>query len=100
MPKPKVHSRVGNEASQAMLIAGDDNLSRISTCLATAHHFLLSPEEAKEIVQRQVAAIAEHWDAVCEEAAISTTDRSPLASRQFLNPFSMEGLSMDEVRLS
>jgi serine/threonine-protein kinase HipA len=91
--------RAGNEASQAMLIAGDDNLSRISTCLATAHHFLLSPEEAMEIARRQVAAIAEHWDAVCEEAEISTTDRSLLASRQFLNPFSIEGLSMDEVRL-
>ncbi|WP_129776118.1 type II toxin-antitoxin system HipA family toxin [Peristeroidobacter soli] len=91
--------RAGNEASQAMLIAGDDNLSRISTCLASAHHFLLSPEEAVEIVHRQVAAIVEHWDAVCEEAAISTTDRSLLATRQFLNPFSMEGFSMGEARL-
>jgi serine/threonine-protein kinase HipA len=93
-------SRAGNEASQAMLIAGNDNLSRISTCLATAHHFLLSPEEAMDIARRQVEAIAEHWDAVCKEAALSTTDRSLLASRQFLNPFSMEGLKMKEVRLS
>jgi serine/threonine-protein kinase HipA len=93
-------SRAGNEASQAMLIAGEDNLSRISTCLAAAHHFLLTPEEALEIARRQVAAIAEHWDAVCEEAAISKTDRSLLATRQFLNPFSMEGLDMDEVRLT
>lgn len=91
--------RAGNEASQAMLIAGADNLSRISTCLATAHHFLLSREEATEIARRQVTAIAEHWDAVCEEAAISKTDRSLLATRQFLNPFSMQGLSMEEVRL-
>lgn len=92
--------RAGNEASQAMLIAGGDNLSRISTCLATAHHFLLSSKEAMEIARRQVAAIAEHWDAVCEEAAISMTDRLLLANRQFLNPFSVEGLKMGEVRLA
>ena len=92
--------RTGNEASQAMLIAGNDNLSRISTCLAAAHHFLLSREEATEIARRQVVTIANHWNAVCEEAAISKRDRSLLATHQFLNPFSMEGLGMDEVRLS
>ena len=92
--------RAGNEASQAMLISGSDNLSRISTCLAAAHHFLLSHAEAMEIAQRQVAAIAEHWDAVCEEAAISTTDRTLLATRQFLNPFSVAGLGMDEIQLN
>lgn len=92
--------RAGNEASQAMLIEGTENLSRISTCLAAAHHFLLSREEATEIAQQQVATIAEHWNAVCEEAAISKTDRSLLATRQFLNPFSMDGSGIDEVLLS
>ena len=92
--------RAGNEASQAMLISGNDNLSRLSTCLAAAHHFLLSHDEAMEIAQRQVAAIAEHWDAVCEEAAISNTDRALLATRQFLNPFSVEGMGMDEIQLN
>lgn len=87
-------------ASQAMLIAGNDNLNRISTCLATAHHFLLSHDEATEIARRQIAAIADHGDAVCEEAAISKTHRKLLATRQFLNPFSIEGMGMDEVRLN
>jgi serine/threonine-protein kinase HipA len=68
--------------------------------LAAAHHFLLSHEEATEIARRQVATIAEHWDAVCEEAAISKTDRKLLATRQFLNPFSVAGMGMDEVRLN
>jgi serine/threonine-protein kinase HipA len=92
--------RAGNEASQAMVIAGNDNLSRVSTCLAAAHHFLLSYDEALQIAQRQVAAIAEHWDAVCQEAAISKTDRRLLASRQFLNPFSVEGTAMDKIELN
>ncbi len=33
-------SRTGHEASQAMLIAGDDRMSRISSCLNAAGHFL------------------------------------------------------------
>ncbi len=83
--------RTGNEASQAMLIAGEDRLSRISSCLAAAHHFLLSREQARRIVQEQAAGIAGHWDEVCREARISQTDRRLLASRQFFNPFSVEG---------
>lgn len=84
-------ARAGNEASQSMLIAGEDRLSRLSSCLDAAHHFLLSREEAQQIARAQVAGIAEHWDEVCREARVSQTDRRLLASRQFLNPFSIEG---------
>ena len=91
--------RTGNEASQAMLIAGEDRLSRISSCLAAAHHFLLSREEAQQITHAQVAGIAEHWDEVCREARISQTDRRLLASRQFFNPFSLEGSGIETPRL-
>jgi serine/threonine-protein kinase HipA len=83
--------RAGNEASQAMLIAGEDRLSRISSCLDAAHHFLLSREDAARIVRAQVAAIAAHWDEVCREARVSQTDRKLLATRPFLNTFSLEG---------
>jgi serine/threonine-protein kinase HipA len=83
--------RAGNEASQAMLIAGEDRLSRISSCLDAAHHFLLSREDATRIVRAQVVAIAGHWDEVCREARVSQTDRKLLATRPFLNPFSLEG---------
>ncbi|MGH8189297.1 MAG: type II toxin-antitoxin system HipA family toxin, partial [Steroidobacteraceae bacterium] len=60
--------RAGNEASQAMLLTGEDRLSRVSSCFAAAHHFLLSHTEARAIAERQVAAIHRHWNAVCEEA--------------------------------
>jgi len=91
--------RTGNEASQSMLIAGEDRLSRLSSCLDAAHHFLLSHEEAKQIACAQVAGIAEHWDAVCREARISQTDRRLLASRQFLNQFSLEGAGIARPEL-
>jgi len=43
--------RTGNEASQAMLISGNNNLSRLKTCLETAHNFLLSKKEARENIR-------------------------------------------------
>ncbi len=83
-------SRTGNEASQAMRIADDNNLSQLKTCLATAHHFLLSKAEAAEIFAHQQAVIEQHWDEVCDQAALSQVDRNLFWRRQFLNPFSLE----------
>jgi serine/threonine-protein kinase HipA len=92
--------RTGNEATQAMLISGEDRMSRISSCLAAAHHFLLSTEEALQIARQQAEVIATHWNAVCEEARLTKTDRKLLGTRQFLNPFSVEGLALPSIRLA
>ena len=83
-------NRAGNEASQAMLIHGNDNLSRIKTCLDAAHHFLLSKEEGGAIVEKQKDVIETSWGSVCDEAALSETDRKLFWRRQFLNPYSDE----------
>ncbi|SEN59336.1 serine/threonine-protein kinase HipA [Nitrosomonas marina] len=80
--------RTGNEASQAMLISGNNNLSQLKTCLATAHNFLLSETQAHEIFEKLTAAIEQHWNSVCEEAKLSEVDKKLLWGRQFLNPFS------------
>ena len=84
--------RAGNEASQAMRIAGENNLSQIGTCLRAAPAFLLDAAEARGIASDQVRIIRERWDAVCDEAALSPVDRRTLRERQFLNPFSLVGL--------
>jgi serine/threonine-protein kinase HipA len=82
--------RAGNEASQAMLISGDKNLSQLKTCLETAHNFLLSEEEAREIFGSQISVIEQNWDAVCEDAKLNKVDERLLWRRQFLNPYSVE----------
>lgn len=82
--------RTGNEASQAMLIFGDNNLSQLKTCLKTAQNFLLSEEEARAAFGNLTAAIEQHWDAVCEEAGLNEVDKKLLWRRQFLNPYSIE----------
>lgn len=91
--------RIGHEASQAMLIAGDDRMSRISSCLDAAGHFLLSRPEAVGIAEHQLTRIVDHWDAVCNEANLTDTDRAFLWGRQFLNPFAFEGLDGDAAAL-
>jgi len=83
-------NRAGNEASQAMLIHGNDNLSQLKTCLATAHNFLLSEEDARLIFEKQKEIIETNWNTVCDEAELSEIDRKLFWGRQFLNPFSIE----------
>lgn len=91
--------RTGHEASQAMLISGDDRMSRLSSCLTAAGHFLLPRAQAIAIVEHQLACIIDHWDAVCAEAALTVTDRAFLWGRPFLNPFAFEDLNGDAAHL-
>ena len=81
--------RAGNEASQAMLIKGNNNLSQLKTCLATASNFLLSEKQAHAVFEHQIATIETHWDSVCQEAELNEVDKSLLWRRQFLNPYSL-----------
>jgi len=91
--------RTGHEASQAMLIVGDNRMSRISSCLEAAANFLLSRKEAIDIVESQLGCIIKHWDAVCDEASLTETDRAFLWRRQFLNPYAFEDLDGDAANI-
>ena len=81
--------RTGNEASQAMLIAGNNKMSQLATCLQTAHNFLLSQEEARAIFEHQIQIIKANFDAACAEAELSEIDKRLFWKRQFLNPYSI-----------
>jgi serine/threonine-protein kinase HipA len=82
-------SRTGNEASQGMLISGNNNLSRLATCLEAAKHFLLSKADASAIFAYLTETIEKHWQTVCDEADLNEVDRRWLWKRQFLNPWSI-----------
>lgn len=79
--------RTGNEASQAMLISGNNRMSQIVSCIEAAPHFLLTPNEATDIAEQQRQIIEESWKIVCDEASLSEVDRKLLWGRQFLNPY-------------
>ena len=82
--------RTGNTASQAMLISGDNRMSRLKSCLEAAHHFLLSNDDAHAICARLIDTIKNHWSAICEAAELSEVDKALFWRRQFLNPYSIE----------
>jgi serine/threonine-protein kinase HipA len=84
-------ARVGHEASQAMLIVGDNRLSQLSVCRQAAANFQLSRREADAIVEAQTTAIEEAWPEVCDEAELSLIERTAFWGRQFLNPFAFQG---------
>lgn len=90
-------ARTGNIASQAMLIIGQDRMSRLSTCVAAAHKFMLSNEEAIKIIQGQIATIKDNWTTVCDDADLSAVDRNYFGGKQFLNPFVFE--TMEDIFL-
>ncbi len=83
-------ARAGREASQAMLITGENRTSKLNVCLTAASHFRLSKELAEELIEQQLVAIRAHWPSVCEEAGLSPTERNALWRRQLLNPFIFE----------
>ena len=91
--------RAGQEASQAMLVHDNDRMSRLSTCLKTAHHFLLSEKQAIEMIEAQMRIIAAHWSEVCAEADLSEVDRNLFWGRQFLNPYAFYDLEGDAASL-
>ena len=92
--------RSGQEASQAMRITEESQLSRIATCLDAAHHFLFSEEDAIEIVEAQLRCIGEEWTSVCDEAALGPTERNLFWGRQFLNPYAFTNLEGRATRLA
>lgn len=83
--------RAGNEASQAMLITGDNRMSRIMSCVEGAAAFQLGAAEALGIARGQIEVIVGNWQAVCDEAGLSEVDRGLLWGRQFLNAYAFEG---------
>ncbi|MDI4657388.1 MULTISPECIES: type II toxin-antitoxin system HipA family toxin [Xanthobacter] len=84
-------ARTGGEATQAMLIAGNERWSRIALCLDAAPLFLLSREDAMALAAHQITVIRDRWAVICAEADLSEVNRNLLWRRQFLNPFAFEG---------
>lgn len=84
--------RTGNEATQAMLIKGENRASTLATCLAAAPDYHLKEAEGAALIEHQITTIAAHWPAVCDAAELSQVDRKLFAGRQFLNSYALAGL--------
>jgi len=91
--------RSGGEATQAMLISGENRMSRIASCLDAAKNFLLTRKDAIEIIENQITHIGKNWSLVCDEAELSEIDHNLLFGRQFFNPYAFESLEGDAAHL-
>jgi len=84
-------TRTGGEASQAMLLTGQRRDSRLTACLAAAGAFGLATDQARALIDAQIAVILRDWEKVCDEAGLTLPERRSLWRRQFLNPYCLEG---------
>lgn len=92
-------SRVGGEATQAMLIHGEKRSSQIATCLSAAQIFQLDQAEAIKITVQQIKTIKKRWVRTCDEANLSEVDRNVFWRRQFLNPYAFADAPIEISRL-
>lgn len=83
--------RQGGEASQAMMISGNNRSSRLITCLAAAKNFMLSEDQARNIIEHQIASLHKNWDTICKEADLSPIDQALFKERMFMNSYAFEG---------
>jgi len=85
-------SRSGETATQVMAIGEDGyNRSQVAGCVQRAATYLLSEQEAREVVDHQIDTITSQWERVCDEAELTAVDRAYFWHRQFLNPYATEG---------
>jgi serine/threonine-protein kinase HipA len=83
-------ARAGGEAGQAMLIIGDNRMSKITACLEAAGQFLLSTKEAEDLIEQQLVTICDEWPKALVEAELNPTEQNVLWRRRLLNPFIFE----------
>ena len=91
--------RAGNEATQAMLIVGENRMSNLAVCLSAADRFLLSRREAIELIAHYLDTVHMNWKALGDEVGLSEVDRKLFWGRMFFNPFIFEGAPEEILRL-
>ena len=74
-----------------MLISGENRLSNLAVCLSASAKFMLSEQDAIELITHCIRSVHKNWEAICDEASLSEVDRKFLWGRAFLNPFIFEG---------
>ena len=84
-------SRSGGEAAQAMAFGSDgDRYSQVARCVRAAETYLLTADEAREIIDHQIHVIESEWEEVTELAKLTSVEREYFWRRQFLNPYALE----------
>ena len=86
--------RSGREASQAMMLCGEQRRSQLRLCLEGASHFLLNESRAIEVMKRQVDVIQSEWADVCDKAEMGAAEQRYFWRRQFLPMLAFKGMGL------
>lgn len=70
------------------LTAAGDRASQFHVARAAASEFLLTAKQGQEVIDHVIGTIRRSWSDVCDEAELSTLERSQLWGREILNPYS------------
>lgn len=82
--------RSGTEANQAMAIGRDgQRASRLEVCRDASETYLLTRDEADEIINAQIEVITSQWDEAADECRLSFQDKQRLWKRQILNDYAL-----------
>lgn len=85
-------ARIGQEATQAMAIEGaEGNLSKLSNVLSVCEYFQIQKSNAKDIIEKMITDIKEHWEPACKKGELSVRDQEKLWQKSILNPFCFQG---------
>lgn len=90
----------GTEANQSMSILEQRHSSRLALCVEASRNFMLTQEQALEIIAAQVNTIVTNWKPLCNEAELSEIDSKVLLSRHFLHPYAFDGLKAQHTLLN
>lgn len=82
----------GGTSCQSMFITGKRSHSFLANCLSAASNFLLSEEQALQIMENQITVIAENFKTIWKEAELESPKENSMAARQFLNPSCLQQL--------
>lgn len=83
--------RSGGEAVQAMAIDRDGfRFSRVDGCEKAASTYLLSLDEARELIDHHIHVIRTQWSDAADAARLTHAERSRLWGHQILNPYATQ----------
>ena len=100
-------ARSNPEANQAIYIADQNRRSQVEVCRLAARKFLLRDEDARAIIDGQVAAIRDNWQAVCDAGqlepgrsrfSVAATVSQCVCLRRICRPRARRVMSLDAAR--
>lgn len=81
------YPRVGQEATQAMVVGKNGAFSQLSNVLSAAEWFDIPHTEAKDMIDELTLQVTKQWPHACDKARLTSIQQQQLTRTAVLNPF-------------